>query len=457
MDHQMRIDSKFRWLAAFVGLVSSACSSDDGGNGSGASSAACTPGAQVQCACANGTTSSQVCNADGVSLTPCACDGAGGPAATGGAINPGAGGAFNPVNPGAGGTFAPGAGGAAPGAGGTVPPVEGTGGVPGAGGDIDPGGAGGAAGGGAFEHCDLETATSANPITAACGSLTTPTGTDITLGPFGALRDSNVGVGFENALNAADMPGSGTCAGFAALFGEDPERTARLLDTGDLNFALYTVYRPAAWPETPVPIITWGNGTCAQPEGYGALLRFVASHGFLVVAANSRWVGTGAAMRRGLDFAAAANDDPSSPYYQHLDTSKMGAMGHSQGSQGTAAAASDPRVRSVILFNGGASASKPFLSISGDLDIGGLTAASMQSAVNAAPKGAFLYYHNPAGSGGLRGHLVLMLTPEGVTDATANWWKLLLNDDPAVRDYFVGPSCALCNRDSDFNYGQKGL
>jgi hypothetical protein len=266
-----------------------------------------------------------------------------------------------------------------------------------------------------------------------------------------------VGVGFENAINAADMPGSATCPGFAALFGEDPERTARLLDTGTLDFALYTVYRPAIWPETPVPIITWGNGTCAQPEGYGALLRFVASHGFLVVAANSRWVGTGAAMRRGLDFAAAANDDPASPYYQHLDTSKMGAMGHSPGSQGTAAAASDPRVQSVILFNGGASASKPFLAISGDLDIGGLSAASMQSAVNGAPKGAFLYYHNPAGTGGLRGHLVLMLTPERVTDVTANWWKLLLNNDATARDYFVGSSCGLCNRDSDFNYGQKGL
>jgi hypothetical protein len=176
----------------------------------------------------------------------------GGPLASGGSFNPGAGGAFNP---GAGGSVvAPGAGGSvAPGAGGTVPPVEGTGGVvdPGAGGAIDPGGTGGVPGGGALEHCDLEAATSANPITAACGSLTTPTGADITLGPFGALRDSNVGVGFENAINAADMPGSATCPGFAALFGEDPERTARLLDTGTLDFALYTVYRPAIWPETP--------------------------------------------------------------------------------------------------------------------------------------------------------------------------------------------------------------
>ncbi|HET6339322.1 MAG TPA: hypothetical protein VFG30_39175, partial [Polyangiales bacterium] len=59
-----------------------------------------------------------------------------------------------------------------------------------------------------------------------------------------------------------------------------------------------------------VPIITWGNGTCAKTEDYGALLRYVASQGFFVVAANSRWVGGGNnAMTRALDFAFAATAD----------------------------------------------------------------------------------------------------------------------------------------------------
>ena len=82
---------------------------------------------------------------------------------------------------------------------------------------------------------------------------------------------------------------------------------------------------------SPVPVITWGNGTCAQPEGYGSLLRYIASYGYFIVAANSREVGTGGPLTKGLDFAQAANKDPSSPYYGHLDMTKVGVMGHSQG------------------------------------------------------------------------------------------------------------------------------
>jgi pimeloyl-ACP methyl ester carboxylesterase len=190
------------------------------------------------------------------------------------------------------------------------------------------------------------------------------------------------------------------------------------------------------------------------------LLRYVASHGFFIVAANSREVGQNSPMTHALDFAAAANQDPSSPYYGHLDMSKVGVMGHSQGGAATVAAANDARVQSAIIFNGGASASKPFLAISGDLDITGIapTEAEVQQAVNAAPKAAYLWYRNPAGNtaDNLRGHLVLMLTPERVADATANWWKMILQNDSTAHDFFVGDSCGLC-QGADFDYGQHGL
>ena len=184
------------------------------------------------------------------------------------------------------------------------------------------------------------------------------------------------------------------------------------------EFALYSVYYPANWPSTPVPVLAWGNGTCAQPEGYGALLRYIASYGFFIVASNCREVGSGAQMRKGLDFAAAANTNSSSPYYGHLDMSKVGVMGHSQGSSGTAAAASDSRVKAVILFNGGA----PRVETVRDLyrGFGYLRDLSYGPAepVNGGTKAAFFYYYNPAGAPqfGITGHLVLMLTPQRVAD-----------------------------------------
>ncbi len=182
-----------------------------------------------------------------------------------------------------------------------------------------------------------------------CGSFTTPTGTNIQLGPYGAVTDPNVGKGFENTVQSSDQgtQPSAACQTFANLFMENANLTNLLLTTTmngvTTDFSLYTVYRPAVWPDKPVPVITWGNGTCAQPEGYGALLRYVASYGYFVVAANDRQVGTNDTtgtgstqpMLRALDYAAAANMDSTSPYYQKLDMTKVGAMGHSQGGSAT--------------------------------------------------------------------------------------------------------------------------
>jgi Chlorophyllase enzyme len=302
--------------------------------------------------------------------------------------------------------------------------------------------------------------------TIACSSFTTPTGTTIKLGPYGAQMDENVGKGFENTVQSGDMPGNeSTCQGFVNLFGEDPNLGTKLLQTTNngitIDFSLYSVYRPATWPGGALPVLTWGNGTCAQPEGYGALLRYVASYGYVVIAANSRWVGSGtpAPMLHALDFAAAANMDSTSPYYQNLDMTKIGAMGHSQGGSATVTAASDSRVKNAIIFNAADSGvAKPYLTLSGDMDITGFTASGMASAVNGASvPAAYLYYHNPAGMGSLRGHLVLMLSPERVNAPAVAWWQMMFRGDSASHAMFVGPSCGLCTDSSDYAYGANSL
>lgn len=293
----------------------------------------------------------------------------------------------------------------------------------------------------------------------ACGTFTTAEGAKIQLGPYGAINDVNVGTGFEVAIASGDADGGGQCAAFAALFAESPEETQRLLDVKDLKFDLFTVYRPAKRAEgEKFPILTWGNGTCAQPEGYGALLRYFASQGFFVVAANSRWVGGNNAQIKGLDFAFAANQDSKSPYFGMLDTTRVGAMGHSQGSTATLSASSDSRIKSIILYNGGDRASKPFLAISADLDIGNPSVASFRNAVNASTKGgAFLFFHHPKGMGGSRGHLTLMLEPERLIEPSVAFFKYTLSMDADSGKWFVGSDCKLCAMNSDYDFAQKGL
>jgi hypothetical protein len=292
--------------------------------------------------------------------------------------------------------------------------------------------------------------------TTPCGVFVTQRGTEIPLGPYGVVLDRNVGQGFKNTINASDNNTS--CALFASLFGQDEESTDDLLELDGLDLSLYSVFRPARWVEGETyPIVSWGNGTCAQPEGYGALLRYVASQGFFVVAANSRYVGSGNEQKRAIDFALAANADAKSPYYGRLDPNRIAAMGHSQGSQGTARAASDARIKTVILFNGGTNASKPFFGVSGDRDVGNPTPTSYETAVNRAAKAAYIFFHMVPGTGNSDGHLTLMTQPLRVTEPTVAWLKLLLNGDPASKDWFVGASCKLCNRDAEFEFGQKGL
>jgi len=305
-----------------------------------------------------------------------------------------------------------------------------------------------------------------------CTSYTTPladSGVTIQLGPYGAVAEANVGTGFENAIQMGDTPGSTYCQTFIdGAFNLLPAYQAQvnevLSGTANgitINYALYTVYRPGTWPTAPVPVITWGNGTCAPPESYGALLRYVASYGFFVVAANSRQVGSGspAPMLHALDFAAAANKDSTSPYYQKLDMSKVGAMGHSQGSMATATAASDPRILDVILFNGGDTAVKPYLAVSGDDDVTFYTASAMAAAIDASTvPAAWLYFHQiDIVSKNFSGHLLIQTQPGRVTVPAKDWWQMMLQNSTTAQSEFIGQNCGLCGDAGAQEFGENNL
>ena len=94
----------------------------------------------------------------------------------------------------------------------------------------------------------------------------------------------------------------------------------------------------------PHPIITWGNGTGGVSSGVLYFLRHLASFGFVIVATRDRFTGDGTTILDAVNFMVQANSDPSSIFFNKLDTNHIGAIGHSQGAGGA--------IRAMIASNG---------------------------------------------------------------------------------------------------------
>jgi pimeloyl-ACP methyl ester carboxylesterase len=323
---------------------------------------------------------------------------------------------------------------------------------------------------GTFEACvaALKPVCGYDDKATACASLTTPSiplangesygDKPLQAGPYGGFVAWNQGKEFANPVNA----GESTCAILAGAFGEPQPVTDDILNLRGQDLGLYTIFRPACMKDgEKYPVITWGNGTCGQSGGYASLLATLASHGYVIVSSNSRFTDAGnQEMLKALDYAKALNEDANSLYYQKLDLDKVGAMGHSQGASATANAASDPRIKAVILWNGGlSSAQKPFLAVSGDRDITGYTPMQMRDAVQTATQpGAWLYYHKVLETGGrVTGHLTLMEQPDRVVEPTLAWWNYMLKGDQEARKQFAGDDCGLCKTPEDYEAGAQNL
>ncbi|MET0342388.1 MAG: hypothetical protein ABW252_15395 [Polyangiales bacterium] len=271
-------------------------------------------------------------------------------------------------------------------------------------------------------------------------------------GPYEIVSDEGVGVGFESPINASDRPGNNAlCEGFVQLFGTPAEQAREFAQIpAGMNMALYTLVRPKELREgQKYPILTWGNGTCALPRGYIGLLQHLASHGFVVIAANSRFTGAGTPLLRGLDWLAKQNADPSSPLYQKLDLDRIGALGHSQGAGATSIAGRDPRVKATALLNGGGSGGLrgPTFVLTGEQDI---SPAGARGAYNAATvPAAFLNLKKSD-------HITLITEPARTNPAITAWFRYQLLGDEAGKAYFAGTACKLCGS-ADWTYLQKNL
>lgn len=235
----------------------------------------------------------------------------------------------------------------------------------------------------------------------------------------------------------------------------------------DAELMTHTIYRPVV-NNTKMPIIVWGNGGCSKDSlGFKEFLMELASHGFLIVADGTPRSGgagcggaggggmsgqDGAALLEALDWAFEANDNPCSPYYQKLDTSKTAAMGQSCGGLMTLNISSDPRLTTIVVWNSGLfqrnqqlyrNLHTPVAYFSGgESDIAYSNAQADFNAINNVP---IFWGDLPVGhmgtynqdNGGEFGRV-------GVA-----WlkWQLMGETGPDGEGMFVGRNCGLCNAD----------
>ncbi len=404
-------------LAGVLGIGIWACGDSSGGGGSG--------GATSPPAGSGGSASG------GNSAGPASSGGSG--AASGGAASTGGRGGGAPGTGGtiseAGGSNAGGSGkgGTSAGGGGASGKAGTTTGAGGSGKGGATTGAGGAGSGGATADASI---TEAGSTGDDCAMGTWPTADPSVAGPFATVTEQNVGPEAGLALDGGVVPD-------------------------------FTLFRPKDMMQGGLchPVITWGNGTSSTPSIYKVLLNHLASHGFVVIASNSTNVAQGnpAPMVVGVTWVLQQNDDPTSVMYHRIDTTHIGATGHSQGAFATTQAAGDSHITTMaplcgastqrnlhgpaMIYCGGADTTVPCSTVKGAFDAITTLPAMLAEYVSADHANWITFTGTKPGP---------------VEVAVTAWMRVHLMDDSALRSWFYGASCKLCT-DSAWQITQKNM
>ncbi|MCR4794574.1 MULTISPECIES: dienelactone hydrolase family protein [Ruminococcus] len=79
------------------------------------------------------------------------------------------------------------------------------------------------------------------------------------------------------------------------------------------------------------PVVVWGNGTFGNWNNYKELLSQIAAGGYIVVANNDSFCGSGVTESASVNFIINEGKDKNSMFYNKVDAEHVGAGGHSQG------------------------------------------------------------------------------------------------------------------------------
>lgn len=216
-----------------------------------------------------------------------------------------------------------------------------------------------------------------------------------------------------------------------------------------------TIYRPENLTRNH-PVILWGNGTGNSPSVYTEGLEHLASWGFVVAAANTSNAGTGVNMLNCLDWLEDSNLNV------HLDLSKVGTSGHSQGGGGAIMSGRDSRITAtapmtaytVGLGHRSSSQSEqkgPMLLLSAGSDFIAAPNTNQEPVFNRANVPVFWATLEGAGHGEPSNNGFGSF--RGITTA---WFLFLLTQENSLSSFFEGENCEFCTA-SGWNIRQKGL
>jgi hypothetical protein len=223
----------------------------------------------------------------------------------------------------------------------------------------------------------------------------------------------------------------------------------------------FTLFRPKDLAQGGLchPLITWGNGTSANPTMYKVLLNNLASHGFVVIGSNSPNVAQGnpAPMIVGVTWVLQQNDDSTSELYHRIDTTHIGATGHSQGAMATSQAATDSHITTSVPICGAMTEKNlhgPAMFFCGGQDtlVGCSGAQNALTAVTTLPAMFAEYVSADHGSW----MSFMGSKPSPVETAITAWMRVHLMGDDSLRSWFYGASCKLCT-DSAWIITQKNM
>jgi hypothetical protein len=163
----------------------------------------------------------------------------------------------------------------------------------------------------------------------------------------------------------------------------------------------------------------------------------------------------------GVTWVLEQNADPASVLYQRIDTSHIGASGHSEGALSTMRAGADARIVTIAPIEGSMATKSlhgPALLMCGGMDTtlpcgGHVTSFNgiTNQPVMLADQLAATHTSWVGGGGGGAGALNPFIV------ALTGWMRVQLMGDGALRSMFYGPNCTLCQDTATWQVMQKML